>query len=248
MQQGNGTGTAASAELLAENVNRGNVILTLTNDVPVGIGVGGADAVADEGSPLFSAGDSITLTGVAATGQINIIGNTAVVAYQTGPVISRPAGAAILSDLADVGVLAYTAGKILVADGDSIEEVTMSQGATINSSGVVTIGRAFGNNVDSKVAAGSVQGDSTALGGRSLNIVTGADGTKGVQLEAATSGIVIPVFNAGSAILKVYPIDGGNDEINGAGANVPISMAANSSAIFVGTAGTTWHTFPTVPS
>ncbi|MCP4900042.1 MAG: hypothetical protein GY906_23990 [bacterium] len=50
-----------------------------------------------------------------------------------------PAGSAELSDLSDVGTLAYTAGKVLVADGDSYEEVAVSSHATLSSAGALTL-------------------------------------------------------------------------------------------------------------
>lgn len=44
-----------------------------------------------------------------------------------------------ISSLADVGSTSYGVGSLLVADGDSYEEVVMSGDATINASGVLTI-------------------------------------------------------------------------------------------------------------
>lgn len=48
-------------------------------------------------------------------------------------------GTLLTSDLADVGPTAYTAGKILVADGDSYEEVAVSGDATLASTGAATL-------------------------------------------------------------------------------------------------------------
>lgn len=53
-----------------------------------------------------------------------------------------PAGTAELADLSDVGATAYTAGSILVADGDSYEEVAVSGDATLASTGALTIAAA----------------------------------------------------------------------------------------------------------
>jgi hypothetical protein len=50
-----------------------------------------------------------------------------------------PPGSAELADLADVGATAYTAGKILVADGDSFEEVAVSSHATLAANGALTL-------------------------------------------------------------------------------------------------------------
>ena len=63
-----------------------------------------------------------------------------------------------LSDLADVGEVAYDAGKILVADGDSFESVAVSGDATLGADGAVTIG-------DDKVLANHVKdGESLPVG------------------------------------------------------------------------------------
>lgn len=86
MESGKATGTAASAELLAADINRGKVTLTLLNSIQVSFGLDGETAVVDEGAPLFRKGTTLELNDEAARGQINIIGNTASVAYQTGPV------------------------------------------------------------------------------------------------------------------------------------------------------------------
>lgn len=98
-------------------------------------------------------------------------------------------------------------------------------------------------------AAGSVQGDATEVGA-STGFVhgTGADGTKGIKLPAASAGKTIIVKNsdAANAILKVYPATG--DAINALSANAAISMAAKTSAVFVALDATTWYTVPLLPS
>jgi hypothetical protein len=50
-----------------------------------------------------------------------------------------PAGTSEISDLGDVGAVAYAAGSILVADGDSYEEVAVSGDATLAATGALTI-------------------------------------------------------------------------------------------------------------
>jgi len=50
-----------------------------------------------------------------------------------------PAGTAEIADLADVGTVAYAAGSILVADGNSYEEVVISGDATMDATGAITI-------------------------------------------------------------------------------------------------------------
>jgi hypothetical protein len=60
-----------------------------------------------------------------------------------------PAGTAEIADLGDVGTVAYTAGSILVADGDSYEEVAASGDATLASTGAVTVKSVSGSAVAS---------------------------------------------------------------------------------------------------
>ncbi len=51
----------------------------------------------------------------------------------------KPISTVTLDDLSDVGTIAYTAGKILVADGDSYEEVAVSSHVTMDNTGAVTL-------------------------------------------------------------------------------------------------------------
>ena len=96
-------------------------------------------------------------------------------------------------------------------------------------------------------AAGSVQGDGGQLQ-VGLNVVTGADATKGVKLPAATASFApIVVTNSSASALKVWPATGGY--INVAAINTALSMAANTAATFHAAAdGLTWWTSPRVPS
>lgn len=99
--------------------------------------------------------------------------------------------------------------------------------------------------VAAPAAAGNSQGTATALS-LGMNFVTGADGTTGVILPGTATGKVVEVFNTAAADLDVYPASGG--AINAIAANTAITMAANTSARFVGSAAGQWYTDPRVPS
>ena len=86
MAKGKATGTAASAQLLAADEYRDVVLIMLQNEVVCSFGLIGEAAVIDEGIILAEIGDWVRLVGPQARGQINIIGNTASVTYQTGDV------------------------------------------------------------------------------------------------------------------------------------------------------------------
>jgi len=82
---------------------------------------------------------------------------------------------------ADVGTVAHTAGRIIVADGTKYEEVAVSGPLNLSSAGLVSVDSA------TVAAAGSAQGDAAALAD-GFSLVSGADGTKGVKLPAAAAG------------------------------------------------------------
>lgn len=133
---------------------------------------------------------------------------------------------------------------ILVSDaasGDTYARVRLCDGPTTTSDPVFT--------PEAVAAAGSVQGDATAIGATTgFAHCTGADATKGVKLPAAVAGKVVIVKNAdaANAVLKVYPAS--SDAINALSANAALSMAAKTSAVFVALDATTWYTVPLLPS
>jgi hypothetical protein len=95
-------------------------------------------------------------------------------------------------------------------------------------------------------AAGTNAANGTPVAHR-IEIVTGADGTKGVTLPTAAVGQSIQLVNTAAAILKVWP-KGGSETINALSGGTNIAMAASTGAHFVcGVAGA-WWTIPTVPS
>lgn len=92
--------------------------------------------------------------------------------------------------------------------------------------------------VTTKAAAGANQGAATAIpkGGRFK--VTDADGAKGVRLPAAVAGLLVEIYNESASALLVYPASG--DDINDGTADVAVSVAANSHALFMAVDAATW--------
>ncbi len=82
-----------------------------------------------------------------------------------------------IDDLADVGAVVYTAGKILIADGDNYEEVAISGDVALTSAGLVTI------------QTGAVE-DSMIEGLAAGAIILGVDGTAANNLKAVLSNHV----------------------------------------------------------
>lgn len=95
-------------------------------------------------------------------------------------------------------------------------------------------------------AAGSAQGDAAQLY-HGFNVVTGADGTKGVILPTAVAGMIVYLKGVTAGVLKVYPKTGGT--INALSANGAISLASGATpAIFIASSSTQWYTLPLLPS
>lgn len=100
--------------------------------------------------------------------------------------------------------------------------------------------------VTSVTAAGSAIGDAAALS-QGLNLVTGADGTKGVILPVAVPGMTVKIKGLTSAVLKVYPQSGAI--INGLSASAALSMTTGLMPLeFVASSSGQWYTFPLVAS
>lgn len=75
--------------------------------------------------------------------------------------------------------------------------------------------------------------------------VTGSDGTKGVALPAAATSadpiLVINTVTTGTATLPVYPVSGGNDNINAGAEDAAWTLGPGRAAWFVATSATQWY-------
>jgi len=100
--------------------------------------------------------------------------------------------------------------------------------------------------VASVTAAGSSQSDAAQLY-HGFNVVTGADGTKGVILPTAVPGMIVYLKGVTSAVLKVYGKTGAS--INGGSANAALSLTTGlMPSIFIASSTTQWYTIPLVAS
>lgn len=115
----------------------------------------------------------------------------------------------------------------------------------VGTDGKVTLG-SLKFPVTAVTATGSVIGDAAALSS-GINVVTGADATKGVILPVTTGGDVVIIKNNTAAALKVYPQSGGT--INALSTSAALSTAAGLvSFIMYSTSATQWYTLPLLPS
>lgn len=94
-------------------------------------------------------------------------------------------------------------------------------------------------SVATLAAAGSVQGDATAITGLTPFVVsTGGDGAVGSILPAAIAGTQITIYNSAAGGVKVYPASGGT--INGGSANAAVTVAAKGLLRLTATSATNW--------
>jgi hypothetical protein len=117
--------------------------------------------------------------------------------------------------------------------------------ATGNLTVTGTVSGGLKGPVSAVVAAGGNVGTANAVVA-GLNVVTGADGTKGVVLPVAVAGTTVKIANNGGSNLKVYPQIGST--VNQAAANTALVMAANTAVDSIAFNTTAWFTIPVVPS
>jgi hypothetical protein len=94
-------------------------------------------------------------------------------------------------------------------------------------------------------AAGANQGNATALS-EGLNVVSAADGTKGVRLPTAVAGTVVIVKNTAAGALLIYPATGA--AINAVAVNGSYSITNLTSTMLVASSTTQWYSVPLVAS
>jgi hypothetical protein len=137
-------------------------------------------------------------------------------------------------------VTAICAGELKTIDSDGLAWVqlnTTGSATAVLSSATVTAVTAAGTNL--ATAGALVAG---------INIVGGADSTKGVALPAtpAAGTCVIVKSTVAGQTLPVYPDAAAT--INAIGSHAAITMGALTIAIFVAASPTQWYTIPLLPS
>lgn len=122
-------------------------------------------------------------------------------------------GSSELADLADVGALAYTAGDILVADGDSYEEVAVSGDVTITSAGVASLNAVHGEETAYIVCEALAAGADLAVATKfahsravtlSSVVVIFEDSAIGTINDANTSVFAVTDGAGNSIVTKTY--------------------------------------------
>lgn len=134
-------------------------------------------------------------------------------------------------------------GKVEIAALTADTSVRVQLESLANASGSI----GFGSIPSGTVAAtGSTVSDAAALA-NGFNLVTAADGTKGVVLPTAPgSNTPVIVKNNSASALKVWPDAAAT--INAIASHANISLAANTIAVFYPSSTTQWWTHPLLPS
>jgi hypothetical protein len=222
---------------LIEYYNSGSALLSgavvVTADGRIGVVNGLRGIAASEYGTLAAAGhfDIAKVTGALSVGD-RLYWNP------TGDPVGGTAGTGAATGTVANGVTLMGIVENAAASGDATVHVLLKETGKFNGStrpAVLAV-----------TAAGSVQGDA-AQTIEGLNIVTGADGTKGVVLPTAVAGIKVYLKGVTAGVLKIYPATGGT--INALSANAAISLASGAVPVILLASSTTqWYTFPLVPS
>lgn len=137
--------------------------------------------------------------------------------------------------------------------GIAQDNVTITSGTatlqTLTVTGALTASGGVTGPVRLPVAAvaatGTNQSTAAALS-EGLNVVSAADGTKGVRLPTAVAGMVVVVKNTVAASLKIYPASGA--AVNAVAANGSYDIANLTSTMLVAASATQWYSVPLVAS
>ena len=129
--------------------------------------------------------------------------------------------------------------SVTVTGASALQAVTATSVTATSVTGAIRL------PVATVAAAGSTQGDAAALA-EGINVVSAADGTKGVILPTAVAGMVLIVKNTAAGALKIYPATGG--AINAVAANGAYSITNLTSSLLVASSTTQWYSVPLVAS
>jgi hypothetical protein len=143
----------------------------------------------------------------------------------------------------NVGGNELTGSEFAALDGVTPGAGAASKAAILDSAGnfAMPAGGYFKPSNATPAAAGANQAAATVLAAM-VNAVTGADGAKGVALPAAADGLDIWIVNTDpSNALLVYPVNGGNDQINSIAANSPFTLGPGRAGRFHATSATQWY-------
>lgn len=156
----------------------------------------------------------------------------------------------------ELAVLGVTGGSVTAAQILAGLDVTAgtgvaSKGMQLDSSGnfAMPVTGMFGLSRIAVAALGADAAGAAPLTAQ-VNLVTAADGAKGVALPtaSATGGPILVINTVATADLLVYPVSGGDDTINGQAEDIHVLLRPGRAAWFVPTSATAWNVDPSALS
>ena len=141
------------------------------------------------------------------------------------------------------GIVSITTTGITLSANSNITlsgAVSQITGANLISGGnVVATGFHIRSVATGISAAGTVQGDATAIT-KEMNVINTVAAGAGVILPVAVAGMAITIINTSANALLVYPNTGG--DINGAATNAAYSHSAGATLQYMAPTTTDWYT------
>lgn len=124
--------------------------------------------------------------------------------------------------------------------------VTGTDVATVTAADVIAFNATSITMTREAIAALGTDATNGASLTKQISAVTASNGTKGVVLPAAatTTGPLLVINTVTTATLPVYPVDGGNDNINGGAEDAAWTLGPGQAAWFVPVSATQWWVQP----
>jgi hypothetical protein len=126
-----------------------------------------------------------------------------------------------------------------ITNGGAISTASLSGSGNVTGANVISTTNHIFSVATGVSAAGTVQGNATAIL-KDFNVVSTVATGAGVVLPTAVAGMNIGVFNTSANAVLVYPAV--NGIINSQSANASYSLAAGGRLQFVATSTTQWYT------
>ena len=177
----------------------------------------------------------ITGTGANIAGTLNATGNANVGNLGTGGLITAT-GNVSGGNLTTAGVVAATGN---VSGGNLTTAGVVAATGNVSGANIISTAYTIASVGTSISAAGTAQGNATAIGNM-FNVVSTVASGAGVVLPTAVAGMRISVINTSANALLVYPAS--NGIINSAAANAAYSQPAGARLDYISTSSTQWYT------
>ncbi len=214
--------------------------VSVTGGAGDGTGDGGAASLVGgaSGDGASANGGAVAITGGAATNATSGDGGAVTIVGGAGPTVGNTGGAlTLLSGAGDASN--GTAGAVILdSSGTGATKGTITIATNAASLSIKKMPRLTGL-VGSVAANGGNQATAGALL-EGVNIITASDNSKGVVLPACVDGAQCVVINmVTDKTLKIYPPEG--KQVNLAGANNAITVAANTVGHFYSEGANAWY-------